>query len=112
ALIIISMPYDWVAGLYAGVVFVLIHGSEGPWNAGQREQIMITLIMVRYAHLFTAMRRQKPLLLLAFGFVIGFAASLKPTAAPLGLILLLVAALALRRRNIKSSSYLAYGLLG
>jgi hypothetical protein len=112
AFIVISMPYDWFAGLYAGVVFVLIHGSEGPWNAGQREQAMVTLMMVGYAFLFTAMRRQKPLLLLPFGFIIGLAASIKPTVAPLGLILLLMAALALRRRNIKPDSYLVYGLLG
>jgi hypothetical protein len=112
SLIIISLPYDWFAGLYAGVIFLLIHGKEGPWNAGQREQTMITLIMVSYALLFTALRRQKPLLVLPFGFIIGLAASLKPTAAPLGLFLLLMVAFTLRRKSVKVSSYVAYGLLG
>src|ERR1700739_1919744 len=35
SLIVISLPYDWFAGLFAGVIFLLIHGGEGPWNAGQ-----------------------------------------------------------------------------
>jgi len=86
SLIIISLPYDWFAGLFAGVIFLLIHGAEGPWNAGQRELLMITLIMVSYAFLFTALRRRKPLLALPFGFAIGLAASVKPTAVRLGFV--------------------------
>ena len=112
SLIVISLPYDWFAGLYAGVLFLLVHGLEGPKNAVQRDEVMITLIMIGYAFLFTSMRRQRPLLLLPFGFVIGLAASLKPTAAPLGLILLLMMALALREREISITPYLGYGLLG
>ena len=112
SLIVISLPFDWLAGLLAGVLFMLVHALEGPPNAGQREQIMITLIMVGYALLFTAMRRQKPLLMLLFGFVLGLAASLKPTAAPLGLILLLMMAIVLRRKAIPVKRYVTYGLIG
>ena len=112
SMIVISLPYDWFSGLFAGVIFLLIHAAEGPWNAGQREQAMITLVMVGYALLFTALRRQKPLLVLPFGLIIGLAASLKPTAAPLGVILLLMAARALRTRGTKVTPYLAYGFLG
>ena len=112
SLIVISLPFDWFAGLCAGVLFLLVHGMEGPRNAGQREQVMITLIMVGYALLFTAMRRHKPLLMLPFGFVLGMAASLKPTAAPLGLVLLLILALAFRKKGLAAKPYVGYGLLG
>ena len=112
SLIVISLPYDWFAGLFAGVFFLLIHGLEGPRNAGQREQLMITLIMIGYALLFTALRRQKPWFMLPFGLALGLAASLKPTAAALGLVLLLMMAVALRRKVIPIRSYLSYGVLG
>ena len=112
ALIVISLPYDWFAGLFAGVFFLLIHGLEGPINAAQRDEVMTVLIMVGYALLFTSMRRHKPRLLLPFGFVIGLAASLKPTAAPLGLLLLLIMTIALKRKKIALKPYLMYALLG
>ncbi|MDQ2833355.1 MAG: hypothetical protein M3Y50_06315, partial [Acidobacteriota bacterium] len=112
SMIVISLPFDWFAGLCAGVLFTLIHAMEGPRNAGQREQVMITLIMVGYGLLFSAMRRQKPLLMLPFGFTLGLAASLKPTAAPLGLVLLLIISLALRKKVVSTKPYVGYGLLG
>ncbi len=112
SLIVISLPYDWFAGLFAGVLFLLIHGLEGPINAAQRDEVMITLIMVGYALLFTSARRQKPLLMLPFGFVIGLAASLKPTAAPFGLVLLLMIIFPIRKKEISVKPYLGYGALG
>jgi hypothetical protein len=112
SLIVISVPYDWFAGLFAGVFFLLVHGLEGPANAAQRELVMITVIMVGYAFLFTSARRQKPWLMLPFGFFIGLAASLKPTAAPLGLILLLMMTVALKKKMIVAKPYLGFGLLG
>ena len=112
SLIVIAWPYDWFAGLFAGAFFILIHGSEGPMNSGQREELMITMIMAGYALLFSSMRYRKPILLLPFGFLLGIAASLKPTSAPLSLLLLLMAAMAFRKRNIKFTSYVLYGILG
>jgi len=29
AMIVIARPYDWLAGLFAGVLFTLLHGSDG-----------------------------------------------------------------------------------
>ncbi len=112
SLIVISLPYDWFAGLLAGVLFLLVHGLEGPPNAAQRELVMVTVIMVGYALLFISARRQKPWLMLPFGFFIGLAASLKPTAAPLGLILLLMMAVALKKKMVTAKPYLGFGLLG
>ena len=112
SLIVIAWPYDWFAGLFAGVFFLVIHGSEGALNAGQREELMTTLIVAAYALLFGSMRCRKPLLLLPFGALLGIAASLKPTSAPLGLMLLLMAAIGLRKRSLKITPYLAYGFIG
>src|SRR5258708_4760587 len=35
-MVAIAWPYDWVAGLFAGVLFATIHASDGPKGAGQR----------------------------------------------------------------------------
>jgi hypothetical protein len=112
SLVVIAFPYDWFAGVYAGILFALIHGSEGPRNAVQREQVMTTLILAAYALLFTGLRRQRPALLLPFGFLIGLAASLKPTVAPLALVLLGMAAYGLFKRKVRTRSYVLYGLAG
>lgn len=112
SLIVIARPYDWFAGLFSGIIFLLIHGAQGPYNAGQREQLMITLIIASYALLFTSMRSRTPLLLLPFGFILGIAASLKPTAAPVGFILLLMVVLALRKRGYTTKPYILYGIAG
>jgi hypothetical protein len=46
------------------------------------------------------------------GFFFGMAAAVKPTAAPLGLALLLMIAVVLRRRGSRMFPYMAYGVLG
>ncbi len=112
AFVVIARPYGWFGGVLAGVVFALLHGSEGPRNAGQREEVMVVLIMVGYASLFSALRKEKAFLMLPFGFFIGLAASLKPTVAPLGLVLLLMALPPLKRRKQALLRYAGYGCLG
>ncbi len=112
SLIVISLPYDWFAGLAAGVFFVVLHGAEGPRNAAQREQVMTTLMVAAYAFLFSGLRRSKPWMFLPFGFLMGIAASLKPTAAPLALVLLAMAAYSLRKRAIPMRAFLLYGGVG
>ncbi len=115
SLIVIAFPYDWFAGLYAGIIFLLLHGAEGPVFAVERDEVMGTLVVLSYAFLFTALRKQKPLLMLPFGVAIGLAASIKPTVAPLGLVLLLVMFFALKKEkgnNDGPKLYLTLGLLG
>ena len=112
ATIVIARPYDWLAGLYAGGIFLILHGAEGPGYAVEREEVMTVLILVGYAFLFAAIRRQKPWLMLPFGFLLSLAGSIKPTVAPLVLLLLLVAAIVLRQHSLRSAPYLAWGLAG
>ncbi len=112
AMVVIVRPYDWLAGVYAGGVFALLHGSEGPNFAVEREQVMTVLVVVAFALLFSAIRRAQPLLMLLFGFAAGVAATIKPTCAPLAVLLLLLAIPVLRKKRIPVAPYLLWALLG
>jgi hypothetical protein len=112
ATVVIALPYDWVAGLFAGVMFALSHASEGPMNSAQRDEVMTVLIMVGYALLFEALRRSKPWMMVLFGLSLGMASSVKPTAAPLGVALLAMAWWNLRKRNEPAASYVWSGVAG
>lgn len=112
AMIVIARPYDWVAGLFAGVMFSLIHTNNGPWNSVERDEVMTVLTMVGYAFLFEGMRRKKPWLLLGFGFTLGMAGTVKPTVAPLGVLLLAMAVWTLRKRREAVAAYISYAAAG
>ncbi len=112
SMIVIAWPYDWFAGLCAGALFAYTHGTEGARSAGQREELMITLILVGYAFLFVALRKRLPVLLLLFGFSIGMATSLKPTAALLLVLLPAMVAYSLRGEGIRVRSLLGFSAVG
>lgn len=94
----LAWTIDWMAGLFAGGVFTVLHGAEGPYFSGEREVAMTTLILCGYAALFAALRRERPGWMLPAGFTMAFAAAIKPTVAPLPL-LLMAAVIVLRRRD-------------
>ena len=112
ALVLIAAPVDWVAGVFAGGMFLMLHAKEGPWWTIEREQVMTVILVLGYAALFTSIRRREPRWLLAMGFLTAFAASIKPTMAPLGPTLLIMAVVVLRRRRLRVARYVVYGLLG
>jgi Dolichyl-phosphate-mannose-protein mannosyltransferase len=112
ALIVIAKPYDWVAGLFSGVMFALVHATEGPENSAQRDEAMTMLIMVGYAFLFEALRRRKPWMMAVSGLSLGMACSVKPTALPLAVALLAMAWWTLRKRDEVSAPYLCTGITG
>lgn len=112
AMVAIARPYDWFAGLFAGVMFALIHASEGPQNAGQREEIMTVLIMVAYAFVFESRRRRYPWMMIFFGLSLGMASSVKPTGVPLGACLLGLALWDLKRKGDAVAAYVWCSLLG
>ena len=112
AMIVITLPYDWLAGLFAGIMFALVHANDGPWNSVERDQIMTVLIVVAYAFLFEGVRRCKPWLFLAFGLSLGMAVTIKPTTAPLGVVLLALAAWKLKKEDKSVAPYLWYAIAG
>ena len=111
-LILITLPYDWLAGLFAGGLFIAVHAAEGPRYSVEREQVLTVLLVLGYAALFAAVRRRKPFLMLLFGITGGIAASIKPTFLPLPLALMAVSAVVLHRRRIATLPYLAWSFVG
>lgn len=112
AAIVITKPYEWIGGLYAGVQFALFHSLDGPYHLGQRDQVLTVLEVCAYAFLFSAVRKNRPWLTAGLGFCIGIATSVKPTAAPLGIIVLLLACWNEHRNGRKWSPLVGWSLLG
>ncbi len=112
SMVVIAWPYDRVAGFYAGGLFALRHGSEGPWFAGEREQAIAAFLVASCALLFLAVRNRRPALVGGFGLVAAMAASIKPTIAPFTLIALLLLFLELRRQRLPPKPYLVWGVAG
>jgi hypothetical protein len=112
AMISIAKPYDWMAGFVAGATFTMVHAAEGPRNAGQRDQVMAVLLIIGYAFCFLAVRRHKASPMFLFGLCVAMAASIKPTIALVGPILLIMAVRELRRQRVASRAYVGWSFTG
>jgi hypothetical protein len=112
AMIVIALPYDWLAGLFAGVLFMLQLGSLGPWQAVERDEVMTVLIFIGYAFLFLGIRKGIPWLMLPFGLAMGIATLIKPTVVPLVLCLLVFLIVVLRRRQKSPNAYILFAIAG
>ena len=112
AMIVIALPYDWIAGLFAGVLFSLQIGSLGPWQSAERDEVMTVLIFISYAFLFTAIRKNWPSLMLPYGLAMGLAILIKPTVLPFALCLLLFPFLVLRRQAKSPTPHILFALTG
>jgi hypothetical protein len=112
AMISIARRYDWLAGLVAGGTFALVHASEGPRNAGQRDQVMAVLLVTGYAFCFEAVRRHRAWLMLPAAFAMAMAASVKPTLVLAGPVLLVLVVLELRRQGARWGGSVGYTVAG
>ena len=65
-----------------------LHVKDGPMNAGQRDWHQAVLILIGYACLFMARRNRRAWWMIVFGLSLGLAGTIKPTAVPLGILLL------------------------
>jgi hypothetical protein len=90
---VIARPYSRFAAFFATAMLLLVHGQDGVQQAGQRDLVIAVLLVLGSAALIEGMRRQEWSYVLPFGLATGLAATIKPTAAPLGLVLLAMAAL-------------------
>jgi hypothetical protein len=89
---IIARPYSRFAALFATVMLLLVHGQDGVQQAGQRDLVIAVLLVLAVAFLLEALRRDRWAYLVPFGLAVGLSATIKPTAGPLGVVLLGMAA--------------------
>lgn len=89
---LIARPYSRFAALFATAMLLLVHGQDGVQQAGQRDQVMAVLLLLAVACLLEAVRHDRWAYLIPFGLAVGLSATIKPTAGPLGVVLLLIAA--------------------
>ena len=99
----LAARWDWVAGVFAGGMFIMLHATEGPQYAGERELTLTVLLLLALLAIFHAVDSPsptfaRPVLMFCFGTLSGIAASIKPTFLPLPLVLLALALFVLRRR--------------
>lgn len=95
---------NWLPGLIAACLFILIHGRDGLAEGGQRDLTMAVLLIAATGLLFTATRsseaKRHPLWAFTlFGLLSGIAFTIKPTVLPLTLAQLALAGYVLRRRE-------------
>jgi hypothetical protein len=83
---------NWFTGVFAGTFFLVMHASEGPRVATERDELMAVLLVAAAALAMTAVRRKQAGWMLAVGLTAGLAVSLKPAALlmDLGLLLLVI----------------------
>jgi hypothetical protein len=112
AMVVIAKPYDWLAGVFGAGLFLIVHAAEGPTMAVEREEVILVLLLVAYAAMFSAVRRRMPVLMAVTGLACGVAASIKPTFLPLPIALLLTAAFVLRKRDISWMAYVMWAVAG
>ncbi len=112
ALVMIARPYDWLAGVFAAGMFLVVHGADGPVGAVEREQVIVVLLVLGYAAMFTAVRRSAPWWMIVMGSACGVAASIKPTFLPLPVALLALMAFVQWRRCVAARSYLLWAFAG
>jgi hypothetical protein len=112
AMIVIALPYDWLAGFFAATLFILYHGRDGAGQEGQRDLIIAVLLLCAYAFLFYAFRSRRKWPMFAFGLCGGIAATIKPMPLPFMLLLLLPAAIRWKRMGEPVIRPLFYAQLG
>ena len=99
ALCRLARGWDWMAGLVAAQMFLVLHANEGPQYSGEREFVLTVLLLLSYAALFRAVDRVRPGWMLLFGLASGLAVSIKPSFLPLPMAVLALALAVLRRRR-------------
>ena len=88
-----------VVRFFAGALFALFHGQDGPAQLGQRDFIVTVLFLCAYAFLFEALRRDKNWLLFFFGICSAAPITYKPQSLLLTFFLLVALCWRLRSQQ-------------
>lgn len=104
---------QFYAALTASAVFFLVHAQDGIGQLGQRDLLIGVLLVWAYATLFLAQEREDGEFLVFCSMAcIGCSLTIKPLFLPLGAVLLVMTIADRRRRKLKVSRYLFWGLAG
>jgi hypothetical protein len=112
AMIVISIPYGRLAGLYAAMLFALFHGRDGPAQLGQRDLIVTMLLLWTMAFVFEAVRKNKSSFFFLSWICSSAATTIKPTALPFAILLTIAAFVRLRQLDRPILPALAGSLAG
>jgi hypothetical protein len=112
AMVYIALPLDWLAGMLAATLLFLYHGRDGQGNAGQRDLIIATLLLIAFALMFYAARNRKAWPMALFGLVTMFAATIKPVPLPAMVVVFVFAVVHLRARGVSAWRVVLYGVAG
>ena len=112
AMIVITWPVDWLAGFFAGAMFALIHFRDGPTHTGQRDLMMIVMVLVGCAFLFEALRKDRAWLAGLFGLFVGIGATVKPSGALFAAVLGVLLWMRLRELGRPKLAYFAAAITG
>ena len=96
---VLTRRAGWLAALFSACLFALVHGRDGLAQGGQRDLTMAVLLVAATAVLFLAVDRRAWWGVGAFGVLAGVAFTIKPTALPLSIGQLLIAAWVMRTRS-------------
>jgi hypothetical protein len=121
SMVAILRPHGRAAGIFAAVLFLMIHAQDGVIMTGERDFAVAVFLLAATALLFFAIRRARTdlassiaesLAIFGFGALAGFAITIKPTVIPVALCLFLWALWMLRRRVGPSLSFILITIAG
>ena len=111
AMCLIAGPAYRLAGLFAGSLFLLLHGRDGIAELGQRDLLMTVLLLLSTASLTCGLRTRRLLLVAVAGLLSGMAVTVKPTAALSFLAMLVFLAISAGNSPWPRRRLLAAGLI-
>jgi hypothetical protein len=112
ACLVIARRYHWLAGLFAGVLFALVHGAEGPLQTAERDEVMTALLLAGYALAFVGVRRRSAVYFSLAAFVLSLAITMKPTGIFGAIVIVPLMFRQVRVLGLPLKPFLLQGLVG
>jgi hypothetical protein len=112
ACLVIARRYHWVVGLFAGVLFALIHGAEGPLQTAERDEVMTAFLLAGYALAFVGVRRRSAIYFSFATFALSLAVAMKPTGILFAIVLVPLMFWQIRSLGLSLKPFLLQSLAG
>ena len=103
---------NWLMGIVAASFFLVMHASEGPRVATERDELMAVLLVLSSAAVVVAVRTMRPSWMLLCGAACALGTSIKPAAALMELGILTLLTMELRSRRQRATPYMLWLVVG